>query len=392
MPRREVITANLPSGALPYSPATRFGNTIHTSAIVGVSHVTGEVGKDITEQTRFSLERIKHIVESAGSSMGDVLSCFCFIRNAAHFEAFIQVYTEYFPTEFPARLTVTSGCIRDDFLMMIMCTAAIPDGTNKKEIIRGTIPPGRAPVSPCTRFGNLVYMSGTVGVSHVTGEVGKGVGEQTRFALDRIKYLLEEAGTSLENVLTANCFLKTNRDFLEFNDVWQEYFPGNYPGRATVTSGFVRDDFLVEIILTACIPDGDARKEIITRGYTVPPLEYPGPSMELPVSAATIVGNMVFISGSTGFNYRTGALGLCAGEQTRFVLEQFKHLLERGGSSLENVLSVTTFLANKDDFSEFNDAYREFFPSDYPARLTVESGFIYTRFIVEIMMVACIPD
>ena len=392
MPKKEVITAGLPVGGPPVSPANRFGNTLYVSGTVGVSHVTREVGKDITEQTRFSLERIKHVVESAGTSMDNVLSCFCFIKNAEDFAAFNEVYTQFFPSDFPARLTVTTGFVRDDFLMEIMCTAAIPDGTNKKEIIRGNLPAGRAPVSPCTRHGNLVYMSGTVGVSHVTGEVGKGVGEQTRFMLERIKYLLEEAGTSMDNVLFANSFLKTNDDFIAYNDVWTEYFPSNFPGRATVTTGFVRDDFLVETMLIACIPQGNAVKEIIEMGVPRPTPEYAGPGFALPVSNACKVGNMVYISGSTGVNFRTGALGKGPYEETQFILERFKHLLERGGSSLENVLSVTCFLSSKDLFAGFNDAYKEFFPSDFPARLTVEAGFIYTRYNVEINMTACIPD
>ena len=72
----------------------------------------------------------------------------------------------------------------------------------KKEVINSAeLTPGRAPLSQATRFGNLVFVQGCTGRHPTTGAVGRDIREQTRFALDRIKLILEAAGTSLENVL-----------------------------------------------------------------------------------------------------------------------------------------------------------------------------------------------
>ena len=365
MPKKVIVTGNLAPGDVPLSPCTRFGNLVFVASTVGVSHLTGQIGRDVAEQTRFSLERIKYLLEQAGSSIDQVLSATCFLADANDFVAYNEVYREFFPAGYPARMTVTTGFMRGDFLVEIMCTAGIADASNKKEIIAGNLPPEDVPLSPATRFGNTVFVSGTLGVNYLTGEVGKGIAEQTRFALNSIKHLLQEAGTSMDNVLTANCFLKTREDFLVFNDVWQEYFQADYPGRATLESGFMGEEFLVEIMCTACIPDDTSQREIL-RFKTPPARSQYGPGVPLPISPATRIGDIIYVSGSTGINHRTGATGEGVAEQTRFVLDRFKQLLEDNGVSMDNVLSVTCFLADRNDFSAFRPTASSSRPTTLP--------------------------
>src|SRR3989442_15941382 len=72
----------------------------------------------------------------------------------------------------------------------------------KKEIVQVNPAAANANLSPATKFGNLVFVSGQTGRHLVTGEVGKDIREQTRNVLERIKLILGAAGTSLDNVLT----------------------------------------------------------------------------------------------------------------------------------------------------------------------------------------------
>ena len=94
---------------------------------------------------------------------------------------------------------------------------------SKKEIIRTSrVPQPTAPLSQATRFGNLVFVSGSVGRSPETGELPEGgIKEQARQTLENIKSVLEEAGTSLDNVLKVTCYLKDLADHSE--GYWQEY-------------------------------------------------------------------------------------------------------------------------------------------------------------------------
>ena len=126
----------------------------------------------------------------------------------------------------------------------------------RKEVFNSAkLSPGRAPLSQATRFGNLVFVQGCTGRHPTSGEVGKDIKEQTRYTLERIKIILESAGTSLDNVLTNTCYLARKEDLNGFNEVYAEYFPTNRPARTAVIVGFGADDNLVEVTTTACIPD-----------------------------------------------------------------------------------------------------------------------------------------
>jgi 2-iminobutanoate/2-iminopropanoate deaminase len=126
----------------------------------------------------------------------------------------------------------------------------------KKEIIGSpNVTAGQAPLSPATRFGNMVFVQGCTGRHPTSGELGKGIKEQTEFALERIKAILETAGTSLDNVLTNTCYVTRGEDLQGFNETYAEYFQTNRPARTTVLVNLATPEYLVEITSTACIPD-----------------------------------------------------------------------------------------------------------------------------------------
>src|SRR5436309_15865278 len=104
----------------------------------------------------------------------------------------------------------------------------------KKEIINiGSAAPNPN-LSPATRFGNLVFVSGQTGRHPVIGEVGQDIREQTRNILKRIKMVLTAAGTSLENVLTATTYVTNRENLAGYNDEYGKYLPSNEPARMRV--------------------------------------------------------------------------------------------------------------------------------------------------------------
>ena len=125
----------------------------------------------------------------------------------------------------------------------------------KKEIIQVTPAAPNPNLSPATRFGNLVFVSGQTGRHPVSGEVGKDIREQTRNVLERIKLILAAAGTSLDNVLTATTYVTRRDDVPAYNEEYAKYFPTNKPARTTVTVASLNSpELLIEITVTACIP------------------------------------------------------------------------------------------------------------------------------------------
>ena len=126
----------------------------------------------------------------------------------------------------------------------------------RKEIVNVSLATSNPNLSPATRFGNLVLVSGQTGRNPVTGELGKDIREQTRNTLERIKMVLEAAGTSLGNVLTATTYLTNVNDLSAYNEEYSTYFPNNRPARTTVTVAALNaPELLIEITVTACIPD-----------------------------------------------------------------------------------------------------------------------------------------
>jgi len=126
----------------------------------------------------------------------------------------------------------------------------------KKEIIiPAAIGQSNANLSPATKFGNLVFVAGQTGRNPVTNEIGADIREQTRNVLERIKIILEDAGSSLDNVLTATCWLTDVANGPAFNEEYAKYFTADKPARATVQATLMAPNLLVEIMVTACIPD-----------------------------------------------------------------------------------------------------------------------------------------
>lgn len=125
----------------------------------------------------------------------------------------------------------------------------------KKEIIQVNLAAANPNLSPATRFGNLVFVAGQTGRHPMTGEIGKDVREQTQYALQRVKIILETAGTSLDNVLTVLTHLTRREDLAAYNEEYAKFFPTNKPARTTVEVMLNAPELLVEITVTACMPD-----------------------------------------------------------------------------------------------------------------------------------------
>ena len=111
------------------------------------------------------------------------------------------------------------------------------------------------------------------------------------------------------------------------------------------------------------------------------------------LSLATKFGNLLFVSGQTGRHPVTGELGKDVREQTRNVLERIKTILTAAGSSLDNVLTATTYLTRVQDVSAYNEEYAKYFPNNKPARTTVTVASLNSpELLIEITVTACIPS
>ncbi len=103
------------------------------------------------------------------------------------------------------------------------------------------------PYSQAIKHGNLVFVSGQLGMNKETKKLEATVREQTAVALTHMKEILEAAGSGMDAVLKTTIFLADMNDFPAVNEVYGTFFVGEPPARSTVQVAKLPLGGLVEI-------------------------------------------------------------------------------------------------------------------------------------------------
>lgn len=123
MNKQTVSTQNAPAAIGPYSQGMKVGNLIYTSGQLPINTQSGELIADIEGATKQSLDNVKAILESAGSSMDKVVKTVVFLRDMNDFVAMNAVYATYFPKNPPARSAVQVARLPKDAILEIEAIA-----------------------------------------------------------------------------------------------------------------------------------------------------------------------------------------------------------------------------------------------------------------------------
>ena len=134
-------------------------------------------------------------------------------------------------------------------LLFIGCSQAPVD----REVISTPNAPGAVgPYSQAVRIGNMLYLSGQLGLDPQTGEfAGSGFEAQAHQALENLKTVLEAAGYSMKDVVQCQVFVKDMNSYSEFNRIYTEYFDKDFPARAVLEVSRIPKDGLIEIMMVA---------------------------------------------------------------------------------------------------------------------------------------------
>lgn len=110
-----------------------------------------------------------------------------------------------------------------------------------------------------------------------------------------------------------------------------------------------------------------------------------------PYSQAVRVGGQLFCSGQIGIDPHTGELvSEDFGDQVRQVLKNLAAVLEEAGMSFADVVRVSVFVTDIEDFAELNEIYAEYFSAPHPARVTLEASALPKDAQVEIAVEAVV--
>ena len=118
-----------------------------------------------------------------------------------------------------------------------------------KKVFATTNAPGAiGPYSQAVQAGGMVFVSGQLPIDPATGAfAGDDVKSQTRQSLTNIKNILASEGIGVDQVIRVGVFLKDMNTFGDMNEVYGEFFEGDYPARAAVEVARLPKDALVEI-------------------------------------------------------------------------------------------------------------------------------------------------
>lgn len=201
---------------------------------------------------------------------------------------------------------------------------------------------------------------------------------QTKTVMDSAAEILKAAGMTFADVASARVYITDTALFQDMNATYRTYFPKEPPARATVRTGLMNPEAVVEITFLAV--RGGAREAINPPNADGSPAQ-PNPNL----SSAIRMGNRLFLSGMLGND--ASNKGDTRG-QTRTILARFARTLQAAGFGWKDVVEGTVYITDMKNFAAMNEAYREIFTADFPARVSAETGLVSPEALVEIMFTA----
>lgn len=122
----------------------------------------------------------------------------------------------------------------------------------KKIISTSKAPAPIGPYSQAVLAGNTLYVSGQIALDMATNKLIKGsIKDETRYIMEHIKVILEEAGMGFDNVVKTTIFLKDLNNFVQVNEAYGSFFTKDFPARATIEASRLPKDANVEICMEA---------------------------------------------------------------------------------------------------------------------------------------------
>ena len=122
-----------------------------------------------------------------------------------------------------------------------------------KKISTDKAPAAIGPYSQGIITGGLLFASGQIAINPATGEIeGTDIVTQAEQVMKNVGALLDEAGTSYENVVKTTCFLADMGDFAAFNEIYARYFTEK-PARSCVAVKTLPKNVLCEVEVIAAV-------------------------------------------------------------------------------------------------------------------------------------------
>ena len=234
----------------PYSYGIKSGSTLFLSGLVSRNGKDNSVVEgDMTVQTKTVLDNARDILTQAGMTFDNVVSSRVYITDGTKFQEMNKTYTTYFTKEPPARATVIAPLMGPQYQVEITLTASsLPKQVFTTPAADGT--PGKpSPIlSSAVKVGNRLYVAGLLGN---TADTKGNTEAQTKEIMARTERTMKLAGFGWNDVVDGIVYITDLNNFAAMNNGYRSVLTKDFPARATVKSGLVAADGLVEIMFVA---------------------------------------------------------------------------------------------------------------------------------------------
>jgi 2-iminobutanoate/2-iminopropanoate deaminase len=126
----------------------------------------------------------------------------------------------------------------------------------RRRISTENAPEALGPYSQAIVAGGFVFCSGTVGIAPDTGLLPEGVADQTEQALVNLAAILEEAGSSMDQLVKTTIFYANVEDFATINEVYARHMPDPPPARSAPANVVLPRGLLISIEAIATLKSG----------------------------------------------------------------------------------------------------------------------------------------
>ncbi len=234
----------------PYSYGIKSGNSLFLAGLISRNGKDNSVVEgDISTQVKTAMDNAGQILTAAGYGFGDVVAVRNYISDSKYFAEMNKVYQGYFPKDPPARATVVAPLTAPQYLFETTMVAV----KGSREAVTtpaadGTPGKPNPNLSSAIKVGNRLYLSGLLGN---TADNKGDITAQTREVLARAARTLKAAGFDWSHVVDGVVYITDVPNFAGMNTGYRTIFTKDFPARATVETGLVAPDGLVEIMFTA---------------------------------------------------------------------------------------------------------------------------------------------
>jgi len=367
-----------PSLGYPFSPAVKAGGLIYVSGALAVDEQGKVIAGDVKFQTRRILDQISQLLGKAGTGLQNAASVSVYLKNIADFPAMNEVYQTYWPNDPPARTTIACNLVLPDALVEISMVV-ISAGGERKIVHPASWLKSPLPYSYGILSGDTLFLAGLVSRNGKDNQpVAGDMKVQVKTVMENAGEILRAAGMNYSDVVSSRVFITDVAQFQDMNSAYRAFFPKDPPARATVRSGLVAPQYLVEITMVAS--RGQER-----RAFTTPNADGSPGQTNPNLSSAIRVGSRLYVSGMLG---NTPSNQGDVRGQTRETLSRIGRTLKSAGFDWKDVVEGLVYLTDIGNFAGMNDAYREVFAKEFPARATIGTGLVAPDGLVEIMFTA----